>query len=60
LHRKYKQTINIKNLNINNLNIYKMKTEVTKTGFANHPVERKEFAGKAQMPKVLRGILTTL
>ena len=28
-----------------------------KTIFTNHAEERKEFAGKAQMPKVLRGNL---
>jgi hypothetical protein len=37
-----------------------MKIEVTQTGFANLPAERKEFAGKAQMPEVLRESLTNL
>jgi hypothetical protein len=37
-----------------------MYKKVTTQVFANCPAERKEFAGKAQMPEVLRGILTTL
>jgi hypothetical protein len=43
LHRAYKYKRN------NKLNVFKMKTEVTKTGFANLPTEKKELAGKAQM-----------
>jgi hypothetical protein len=35
-----------------------MKMLIEKTGFANLPDEKKEFAVKAQMPKVLRGSLT--
>jgi hypothetical protein len=35
-----------------------MRIEVTKTGFANLPVEKKEFAGKAQIPEVLRKAVT--
>ena len=35
-----------------------MKTNSKKCGEANRAAERKEFAGKAQMPKVLRGNLT--
>jgi hypothetical protein len=35
-----------------------MDIKQTKPGFANLPTEKKEFAGKAQMPKVLRGSLT--
>jgi hypothetical protein len=35
-----------------------MKMLIEKTGFANLPTEKKEFAGKAQMPEVLRGSLT--
>jgi hypothetical protein len=36
-----------------------MKTMIEKTVLANHSIERKEFAGKAQMPEVLRRVLTT-
>jgi hypothetical protein len=35
-----------------------MDTKVTKTVLANLPANRKEFAGKAQMPKVLCKSLT--
>jgi hypothetical protein len=35
-----------------------MKKEIKHRVQTNRPVESKEFAGKAQMPKVLRSILT--
>jgi hypothetical protein len=35
-----------------------MKMLIKKTGFANLPDEKKEFAVKVQMPEVLRGSLT--
>ena len=35
-----------------------MKTNIKKWVSANFPEERKEFAGKAQMPEVLRRELT--
>jgi hypothetical protein len=35
-----------------------MKTMLEKTVLANHSGKRKEFAGKAQMSEVLRGVLT--
>jgi hypothetical protein len=35
-----------------------MKILIKKTGFANLPTEKNEFAVKAQMPEVLRGVLT--
>jgi hypothetical protein len=35
-----------------------MDIKQTKTSFANHPDEKKEFAVKTQMPKVWRGSLT--
>jgi hypothetical protein len=37
-----------------------MLTKQTKTVHANHPAERKEFAGKAQMPEVMRGRLINM
>jgi hypothetical protein len=37
-----------------------MKILIKKTGFANLPDEKKEFAVKAQMPKVLRRSLTKI
>ena len=37
-----------------------MKTNIKKWGEANRAEERKEFAGKVQMPKVLRGNLTRI
>jgi hypothetical protein len=37
-----------------------MKMLIKKTGFANLPDGKKEFAVKVQMPKVLRGVLTRL
>jgi hypothetical protein len=37
-----------------------MKAAIKETVLANLPAERKEFAGKARMPEVLRGGLTML
>ena len=37
-----------------------MKTIIKNSAKVNHATERKEFAGKAQMPEVLRGSLTRI
>ena len=47
-------------LDIKNISVKKMRTILRKSAKANRAKERKEFAGKAQMPEVLRGSLTTI